>query len=496
MGGSRWQMALTGLTGAWILLSMVGEVIPQSQEDPPPMKLLHSGWAETVRRGNRRITDLYDSVLFQQGDQYVLADRANFLDQQELVTLWGNVRGWDPTWKFWSDRVEYFGNDRIVLAEGSVRALNLSDSTYMESQRLRYNRETGVGVATGSPYLYQPPGDSATSATEVRGKEDALLHFRRDAGWSEMEGGAEVTRGDVTIQGEWLRSDDEPRILTVRDSVRFWMQGVSASGEELVWDEEAGLARLKGLPSVLNRRSEREEGSEDSVFVAMRADSIDLAINEDVLESILLYGKGSVDIRTLPAPGSMRMRSDSTRVPSAPELMTLVGSDIAITLEDEELRRLVATRAAMKYWREDTPDKKSAMGGIDLDIVFENGEPSVVTAKGNAATVFFQDVDDEDSAVQRSLAALIQLVLGEGNLELAHLENGTARQYTADMYLLGKVPMAVHPDSVQVGAGSRPERGTKPPPRPPPPRRPPPPPFADPEPSGGGSEHRYRRETP
>ncbi len=464
MRGSRWQLAVVAMTGAWVLLSGAEWASPQDQGEPPPVKLLHSGWAETVRQGEERVTDLHDSVLFQQGDQYVLADRANFLDQQEKVTLWGNVRGWDPTWRFWSNKVEYFGNQRLLTAQGAVRALNLSDSTYVESDSLRYSRETGEGIAIGSPFLHQPPGDSATSATEVRGDAGARLYFQRDAGWAEMEGGAVVTRGDVTIRGEWLRSDDQPRILTVRDSVRFWKEGISASGDELVWDEEAGFARLEGLPPVLNRRSEREEGTGDSVFVAMRADSIDLVIQEDILESIVLYGKGAVDICTLPAPGSMRMRSDSTRVPAVAEMMTLVGSDITITLEDDELHQLVAARAAMKYWREDTPEKRSAMGGLDLDIVFENGEPSVVTAEGNAATVFFQDVDDDDAGVQRALSALIRLVLENGDLELAHLENGTAKQYTADMYLLGRVPLAVHPDSVQVGAGSRPDRVSRPPP--------------------------------
>ncbi len=484
MRGSRWQLAAVALTGAWVLLSGTEWVSSQDQEEPPPVKLLHSGWVETVRQGEERVTDLHDSVLFQQGDQYVLADRANFLDQQEKVTLWGNVSGWDPTWRFWSDRVEYFGSQRLMTAEGAVRALNLRDSTYMESDNLRYSRETGEGIAIGSPFLHQPTGDSARGVMEVRGDPEARLHFQRDAGWAEMEGGAVVTRGDVTIRGEWLRSDDQPRILTVRDSVQFWKEGISASGDELIWDEEAGFARLEGLPPVLNRRSEREEGSGDSVFVAMRADSIDLVIQEDILESIVLYGKGAVDIRTLPAPGSMRMRSDSTRVPAVPEMMTLLGSDITITLEDDELRRLVATRAAMKYWREDTQEKKSAMGGLDLGIVFENGEPSVVTAEGNAATVFFQDVDNEDAGVQRALAALIRLVLEGGDLELAHLENGAAKQYTADMYLLGRVPLAVHPDSVQVGAGRRPDQVSRPPP-----------PSHEPEGDSGtpGSNRNHRR---
>lgn len=486
MRGPRWLLVLVALAGTAVLLppplraSLIGGPISpagashlrqepaaaRQQEEPPPLELLHSGRVETVRRGNDRVTDLYDSVLFRQEDQYVLADRARFLDQQEKVTLWGNVRGWDPNWRFRADRVEYFGRERTLTAEGGVRARNLQDSTYMESQRLRYNRETGEGVATGAPYLYQPPADSAGSATEVTGSAEARLRFMRDAGWAEVEGGAVVVRGDVTISGEWLRSEDEPRVLIVRDSVRFRKEGVSASGELLIWDEEAGSARLRGSPPVLHRRSAREEGSADSVFVTMRADSIDLTLRNELLERILLHGKGTVNIRTIPAPGSMRMRSDSTLVPAVPELMVLRGTDIAITLEEEDLRRLVATRAAMYYWREDAPDKQSAMGGIDLDVRFENGEPSVVTARGNATTRFFQDADDENAGIQRALAALIRLTLKDGELQVAHLENGTAKQYTMDMYRLGKVPMAVHPDSIRVGAGSRPERSRRrPPPR-------------------------------
>ena len=168
MRGSRWQLVITAATGMWVLFYGTEWAVSQNQEDPPPVKLLHSGWVETVRQGEERVTDLHDSVLFQQEDQFVLADRANFLDQQEKVTLWGNVQGWDPTWRFWSDRVEYFGNQRLLTAQGAVRALNLSDSTYMESDSLRYNRQTGEGIATGSPFLRQATDDSAAGVTSRR----------------------------------------------------------------------------------------------------------------------------------------------------------------------------------------------------------------------------------------------------------------------------------------------------------------------------------------
>ena len=484
----RWPGVVVALVGTWCLLMPAApagsspadtsltrggtERIRARQDtgkQAPPLELLHSGRVETRGRGSERITDVFDSVLFRQGDQYVLADRANFVDQQEMVTFWGNVRGWDPVWRFRADRVVYQGTDRLLTATGEVQALREEDGTRLECAELRYDRAAGEGVATGSPYLYQPPADSG-AVTEVIGRAPARLSFQRDAGWAEIEGGATVRRGEVEVRGLWLRTESNGRVLTVRDSVRFSREGIWATGHDLHWDEDAGQARLKGAPPVLNRIAAREEGSEDSVFVTMVADSIDMALRDDVLETILLHGKGWVNIRTIPAPGSTRLTADSTYVPAQPELMALAGTDITITLEEEQLKGLKANRAAMYYWREDVPERQSAMGGIDLEVQFEEGEPRIVTAEGNATARFFQDADDEDSGVQRALAGLIRLTLRDGDLEVAHLENGTAKQYTMDMFMLGRVPMAVHPDSIQVGAGSRPTRQTGPPP----PRQPPP----------------------
>jgi hypothetical protein len=467
----HWPLVPIGLVGALLVAPPSWQPRPWHapgagavayQQDPgeqePPPLVLEWAWSVTARKqGEERVNDLRDSVLFSQGDQYILSDNATFLLDSEKATLWGNVRGWDPIWKFWADRVVYLGKERFLTATGSVRALKEEDGTLLRALELQYDRNSGEGLAIGEPYLYQPPGDSATSATEVIGGPDARLIFHRDAGWAEIEGNSVVHRGDVTVEGEWMRTEDEPRILIVRNSVEFRKEGVRATGDTLIWDETAGFARLNGSPPMLYRLSEREEGSADSVFVTMTADSIDLAMKDEVLESILLHGPGKVNIRTTHAPGKMRVRADSTRVPAVPELMVLDGNDIRITLGDEELRRLEATRAAMYYWREDTPDRQSAMGGLDLQVEFEGGEPSVVTAIGNATTRFYQDVDVEDAGVQRALAALIRLTLEDGDLKNAHLEDGNAWQYSAEMVFAGRVPMAVHPDSIQVGAGRRPQ---------------------------------------
>ncbi len=427
----------------------------------PPLELLHFGQADiTLHRleggEQRSVTVLTDSVLFRQGDQYLLADQATFVDKQEEVRLRGRVRGWDPSWKFWADDVIYRGKDRTIIATGNVQSESMENGSQVTARQVRFDRNTGEGVATGSPYLYQPPGDSTEAATEVIGSDGARLRFRRDAGWAEISGGAEVVRGEVSIRGNWLRSQDQQRVLLVRDNVVFEKGGVSATGRDLFWDEHTGLARLKGEPPVLNRLAAREEGSQDSIWTTMTADSLDLRLQEDVLESILLHGPGVVTTITKPAPGSMVMRPDSTRVPAQPEHMVLKGYDIAITLVDESLEHLEATRAAMYYWREDVPERQSAMGGNELDVSFDGGEPSVVEARGNAVTRFFDSLDTEESGLQRAMAALIRLTLEDGELKLAYLENGNAWYYAASLVSQGLVPMAVHPDSIKVGARRRP----------------------------------------
>jgi len=422
-----------------------------------PLELLHFGEAEyTLHRlsggEERSYSVLTDSVLFKQGDQYILADQATFLDQQEEVRLRGNVRGWEPSWKFRADDVIYRGQDRMIIATGNVRAENLNDGSEVTAGQIRFNRDTGEGVASASPYLFQPPGDSTAAATEVIGRPGARLRFRRDAEWAEITGGAEVVRGEITVSGEWLRTEDGQQILLVRDNVIFIKGGITATGDDLSWDENTGLARLKGDPPRLLRHAARQEGSRDSVWTTMTADSLDLIIHDEILESVLLNGKGELTTITRPAPGSMITRPDSTRVPAQPEYMVLKGSEILITLNEESMEHLEAVRAAMYYWREDVPYRQSAMGGNELDIGFENGDPTVVESRGNAVTRYFDNLDEEESGLQRAMAAMIKLTLEDGDLKLAFLENGNAAYYSADHVSRGLVPMAVHPDSIKVGA--------------------------------------------
>lgn len=431
------------------------------ERPPPPLELLHFGQLDyrlirSEQGEERRISVLTDSVLFRQGDQYLLADHATFIDQQEEVRLRGRVRGWDPAWRLWADEVLYRGRDRVIIATGNVRAESQENGSQVTARQVRFDRNTGEGIATGSPHLYQPPDDSTRAATEITGRTGSSLKFRRDAGWAEISGGAEVVRGEVVVRGEWLRLEDQQQLLLVRDNVQFEKGGISASGSDLSWNEDSGLARLKGDPPRLNRLAAREESSLDSVWITMTSDSLDLKLKDDILESILLYGPGIVTTVTMPAPGSRAMRPDSTWVLAQPERMVLKGRDITIILEEERLKHLAAIRAAMYYWREDVPDRQSAMGGNELDVTFEGGEPSVVESRGNAVTRYFDSLDTEESGLQRAMAALIRLTLEDGELKWAYLENGNAWYYDAVSVSQGLVPMAVHPDSIQVMAKRRP----------------------------------------
>ncbi|MFO7768804.1 MAG: hypothetical protein R6W82_07595 [bacterium] len=434
-----------------------GPTDPEGGEEgaPPPLELLHSGTFNIQRsgpEGERRVSVLTDSVLFKQGEQYVLADRAVFVDRQEQVTLTGNVRGWDPVWDFRADEVIYRGRIRLLIATGDVRAEKVEDGTRIRARQVRFDRDTGTGVASGSPYIYQPPADSTSMATEVIGKEDALLSFHEEEGWAELSRGGEIRQGSMHIKGGWMRSEEDPRVLTVIDSVRMVRDGVTARGVRLDWNEETGRARLRGEPPVLTRMAAREAGSSDSVWTRMTADSLDMELPGDELEAIVLHGAGRVEIRTIPG---LRPTRPDTAGAAIPERMRLDGREIIITLEDEKIRRLVATRAAMYYWREDAPDRESALGGIDMEVEFEEGEPSVVEAVGNATTRYFQDLESPTTGMGRAQGALIRLTLEDGALKMAYLEKSFAWQYSADMVAAGRVPMAVHPDSVQVGATRR-----------------------------------------
>ncbi len=299
------------------------------------------------------------------------------------------------------------------------------------------------------------------------GKQDALLRFHEEEGWAELDRGGEIRQGSMRIVGDWMRSEDDPRVLTVTDSVRMEREGVTARGLRLDWNEETGRARLRGAPPVLTRMAARETGSADSVWTRMTADSLDMEMPGDTLEAIVLHGPGQVQIRTIPA---LRPARSDSAAPAVPERMRLEGRDITITLEEERIRRLVATRAAMYYWREDVPERESALGGIDLDVLFEQGEPRVVTATGNATTRYFQDLEAATTGMGRAQGAEIRLTLKDGVLEQAHLKKSFAWQYGADMVAAGRVPMAVHPDSVQVGASRRGTAAAKKD-RPPPPQQ-------------------------
>lgn len=434
------------------------EGIRQGRQDVTPLEIVNSDSTRILRRTSEdgedyRITELYGNVIIRHGDQNVSADRATLNDRLETVRLLGNVHGWDPKWNFWADEVFYRGNERMIIATGNTRAVNLADSTVVVADQFRFDRDTDEGVATGFPRLFQPAGDSTETDTEVVGGENSILRFMREAGWAEISRGAVVNRGEMSISGLWLRSEKDPQRLFVRDEVVLLKDGVRAVGDYMTWDEDSGLARLTGEAPTLNRIAEREEGSLDSVWTTMAGDSLDLHMTDDVLEWILIHGSGEVGTRTMPAPGSTMLGPDSTRVPAEPELMDLVGQDIRITLEEERLDELTATRAAMYYWREDLPERQSAMGGMELQITFLGGEPSVIEARENAVARYFESIErKDDSRLVRAMAALIRLTVEDGEFKAASLENGIASLYSADMVNLGVVSMAVHPDSVRVGA--------------------------------------------
>jgi len=434
-------------------------------QEPQPLEMIHAGQVsirtQHTPEGTIRITDLADSVLFRHGDQWVLADRASYSNRQEEVRLWGRVRGWDDTWRVRSDEALYRARTRVLIATGSVHAHNREDGTVVEADRLTFDRETGEGVAVGRPYLFQPAADTAGYDTTVRGEENARLRFRSEASWAELAGGAAVERGEMLIRGRWLRSEEDARILTVRDSVQLHKEGIDGGGGLLRWDEEVGLARLLGPDPWLIRRSAREEGSADSVWTRMSADSLDLEVEGDVLTAILLHGPGEVLTRTIPGPGTMMMGPDSTRIPAQPEHMHLRGREITITLVDELLDDLTAQRAAIYYWRDDLPERQNAMGGRELEVLFAGGEPASITATGNAVTRFYESMDPEGSDMVRAMAAVITLTVEDGEFKTAYADNGDLTWYSMDEVRAGAVPMAVHPDSVEVAAG-RPQ--TRPPP--------------------------------
>ena len=148
-----------------------------------------------------------------------------------------------------------------------------------------------------------------------------------------------------------------------------------------------------------------------------------------------------------------------------PEHMVLKGHDIFIEFDQEHIKRLEAKRAAMYYWRQDAPQRESALGGLDLEIIFSEGEPSRVIARGNATTRYFQEARGTTSEMEWAQGTVIRLDLEGGTLKQARLENADARHYSAEMVRQGRVPMAVHPDSIQVGA----TRPVAPPRRSPPP---------------------------
>jgi|GEM_PF-2177755 len=452
------------------LLALPGSLVsarrPAPGQEQVPLELIHagrvSGRTERGPGGTTRITDLADSVLFRHGDQWVLADRASYSDRQEEVRLSGRVRGWDDTWRVSSDEAVYRAPTRVLVATGNVHAHNIEDGTVVEADELTFDRTRDEGVAVGSPFLFQPAADSTAFDTKVRGSERSRLLFRGDAAWAELSGGALVERGEMLIRGRWLRSEQDARVLTVRDSVRLQKEGIDGGGGFLRWDEEAGLARLLGPDPWLVRRSAREEGSADSVWTRMSADSLDIEVEGDVLTAILLHGPGEVLTRTIPGPETMMTGPDSTLVPAQPEHMHLRGREITITLEDELLNDLTARRAAIYYWRADLPERQNAMGGLELHVLFTGGEPSQITSTGNAVTRFFESMDPEGSDMVRAMATVITLTVEDGEFRTAHADNGDLHWFSRDEVLAGNVPLAVHPDSVEVSAG-RPQR------RPPPP---------------------------
>ncbi len=264
------------------------EYPPPPKKPAPPVMLT---WSKELKaefdpvKSELTGLDQWGDFRYEQGDRKGRAERASLDAKQDLITLLGAARMWDPSGTLSADRILTDQNKGDVTAEGHVVSTR-------EPERAK--KPTAV-LSESEPF-------HATAARMYAPGAKRLIRY---------EGGVVLWQGGNRIEAEWAEIDRDERTLKANGNVRS--QFVEQAGRdkkkpssvltrirapEMAYSDKTGMAQYRG--GVVMNRAGLEVSSTElrGLFV----------VKDGATELDTAYADGQVRI-SQPAPGRTRRGS-------------------------------------------------------------------------------------------------------------------------------------------------------------------------------------------
>ncbi|MEO6445262.1 MAG: LptA/OstA family protein [Gemmatimonadaceae bacterium] len=265
-------------------------------------------------------------------DMTIIADSAEFYDQNQLYFLIGNVKYREKRVSMDADRVTYFRAEEKLLAEGNVVAV-MEDSSTMVGPRAEYYRAVrGIRirpriVATMRPTLTLYEKDSlgrkgkdpvVLIADNINGEGDSLF-----VAWGKVE----LDRTDLRARGDSAVLDNVTQFSRLMKAPYIESKGTDS------FTLRGRVIDLFGQ----SRQVERVLAMDSAVAVnkelTLASDTIDLRVKENKLQRAFAFGPGAAS-----AISSER---------------TILADSLDVVMPDQQIREMRAVRNA---YAETSPD--------------------------------------------------------------------------------------------------------------------------------------------
>jgi lipopolysaccharide export system protein LptA len=251
-------------------------------------------------------------------------------DEGRIVFI-GHVDYAEPRLKLKSDLLTYFQREERILATGNVVARLPSGST-IKGPQLEFLRaipkvRAQQATATSRPTITLVEKDA-------QGKEQPPVNITGNTVWMQGDtvvassGNVVVVRPELTATGDSLYADAGTGLLRIMRQPKI--TGTKGRPFTLVGETIDLLTKKKKLDRVLSKNA-AEARSED---LTLTADSIDMRIDNDLLQRAFAWGKG--------------------RAHATSQTQSIVADSIDVLMPGQRVREMRALRAASAEGAPDT----------------------------------------------------------------------------------------------------------------------------------------------
>ncbi len=435
--------------------------------EPKEVELLHAG---ELLKETPEALELIGDVRLRQGDTGLRANRATeYADRDEYLFL-GDVLIIERGDTLRAERVRYNKRTKIGYATGKVRLSDGEVVVYAPSGRYHTEEkravfEDGVTLVDSATVLTSRAGEywSDDKRAEFYGE----VHLSGDRTYLESDSvtyfrdtEVAVARGDVFI--ERLGGEDDDTAAS-DSTTRTFLFGQSAYN-----DNRGGVSRIRGRPLLIQLRADSTGAPTDTLLI--RAGRLDV-IREDSLQRLIARDSVKIWQRDFAAVADSvvyeRVRFEGLPVREESRLFRdpmawfqrseAHGDTLRVTARESAVDSLFILGSAFVAQRDTVLDRLSQLRGRYMLGLFENDSLRTLFVRPNAEAIYFlrdEDTDALKGAVRASADRVVFDVQGEGKPKDIRFYRGVEGEY----YDVALIPEPFRLDGFRWEPERRPEK--------------------------------------